>query len=186
MPKGKDKRSYGLGKGGDPSYALSNEDIQKILKTPTRIFTYPELNDITHIDSIFDDMGRCIMLYPTESQYSGHWVAMLKKGNTIEYFDPYGLPPEGPKRWLTDSENAALGQGRNRLTQLMRDSGCKVIYNTVPYQKEDSDISTCGRWSVARLVCKDMDYKKFNQLVKHSDVNPDEFATTLTFRLLGK
>lgn len=167
-------------------YALSDADLQEALQPDTNILLYPQLNEMTHIDQCFDRLGRCIMLYPTESPMSGHWVSMIKRGNTIEYFDPYGLAPEAPRDWLGPEENQLYGSGQNRLSQLFRESGYKVHYNCFPYQKMSASIATCGRWALARLICKDLGVQKFHQLVKHSKLNPDEFAVALTYRLLGK
>jgi hypothetical protein len=169
------------------AYALSNDDINSILNPDTNIFTYPELRDFASIDDAFDALGRCIMLYPVGSPNSGHWVAMLLKGDTIEYFDPYGLAPEAPRNWNSRDANQLMGQGANFLTQLMKKSGYKVVWSCFPYQKESADIATCGRWAVTRLVCKDLNLKQFHKLVmEKSKGSPDGFATAFTKNILGK
>ena len=168
-------------------YALSNDDINQILKQDTRILTYPELNQVQHIDDALDSMGRMILLYPVENENSGHWVALWKKGNTISYFDSYGKGVEEPKDWISDEKNAMMGQGNDRLTQLLRESGYKVYQNRFPYQPMDGLSATCGRWAVARLVCKDMTDKQFHQTVmKFKKGSTDDFAVQMTEHILGK
>jgi hypothetical protein len=68
-------------------YSLSNDDINAILDPDTKIFSYPKFADMKHIDEAFDNLGRCVFLFLTESESSGHWVCMFKRGNVIEYFD---------------------------------------------------------------------------------------------------
>lgn len=169
------------------AYALSNDDINAILEPDTHIMTYPELRKYKRIDDIFDPLGRVIMLYPIDALNSGHWVAMWKKGDAIHYFDPYGNPPEEPKEWVSDEKNRQMGQGRNLLTELMRSSGYKIYSNNYPYQKMDADTATCGRWSVARLVLKEMSADQFHKAVmKYGKGSPDGFAVRFTYDILGK
>ena len=169
------------------AYALSNDDINKILEPDTHIMTYPELRNYKTIDDIFDPLGRVIMLYPIDAPNNGHWVGMWKQGDRINYFDPYGKPPEEPKQWVSSDMNKLMGQGRNLLTDMLKQSGYKVYWNTYPYQKMDEDVATCGRWVVARLVCKDMSADKFYKAVmKYGKGSPDGFAVRFTYDILGK
>lgn len=168
-------------------YSLSNEDINAILDPDTNIITYPDLANVESIDDIFDSLGRVIMLYPVDSNYSGHWIAMLKKGDSIEYFDPYGLPPEQPRKWVSPQKNQRMGQGASYLTNLFRNSGYKIYWSKYPYQKMRNDVATCGRWAVTRLVCKDLSLPQFHRLVmEKSNGDPDGFATRFTAQILGK
>lgn len=169
-------------------YALSNQDIQQILQPDTNILTYPDLSTMTTIDECFDGLGRCILLYLTESPTSGHWVSMIKHDDdgTIEYFDPYGKPVEEPLHWVGRGKNMLLRQQPGILKRLLKDSGYKVIYNTTPYQKDGKDISTCGRHCVSRLVLKDYSIDDYKDIIKSSKLSPDDFVSLFTYGLLGK
>jgi hypothetical protein len=168
-------------------YALSNTDINDILQPDTNILTYPELRGHNRIDTIFDSLGRCILLYPLEAENNGHWVCLWKKDNVINYFDPYGLPIEEPKEWISQNRNVMMGQGFNYLTELLKKSGCEVYYNTFSYQKMDNDTATCGKWCVARLVCKDMTARQFyNTVMKFKKGSPDNFAIRFVYDYIGK
>ena len=166
-------------------YSLSNTDINDIFSDDTRVIAYPELKNLSNIDELFDKHGRAVILYLTQPNV-GHWVAVYKNGDNIHYFDPYAEKPESPKRWISTMDNIRLGQRENYLTNLLKGSGYKVFYNSFPYQKDRADVNTCGRWVVARLLLKDLDDKEFNELVKDSDVSPDDFVSLLTYFLLGK
>jgi hypothetical protein len=150
-------------------YPLSDDDIEKILGKNIFIFTYPFLNrDVKHIDEIFDDMGRSICLYLTTDENSGHWVCMHKsKSNEIHYFDPYGKPVDyAIKNWLSEEQRDDLDMEKKRLTELLKNSGYKVFYNTYEFQHED-DSNTCGRWACARLLYRDYSLDQFYQMITH-------------------
>lgn len=173
-------------------YALSNDDIQAILEPDTKIFTYPAFADMESIDEAFDQLGRCIFLFLTQSETAGHWLCMFKRDdNTIEYFDSYGQKPEAQREWLTEEKLTELGEGEPYLYDLMRQSGYKVFYNKFPYQTDRNDINTCGRWAVARLIMKDYSNMQFHNAVK-ADMKErgikkwDDWAAVFTAEILGK
>ena len=166
-------------------YPLSNDDINRVLGG-TNIYPYPDLKQFASLDEALDDKGRMVLLYLTENEQTGHWVCVYKDGKSIRYFDPYGKPPENPKSWISPAQNARLGQHQNYLTQLMKGAGKPVFYNTHPYQKMGDDVNTCGRHAITRLLLKDMDDAQYYEVVKDSDVNPDDFVSFATYFLLGK
>jgi hypothetical protein len=170
------------------AYSLSNDDIQSILEPDTKIWSYPDFGNMEHIDEAFDKLGRCIFLFLTESQNVGHWLTMFKRPaqKTIEYFDSYGEKPEAQRSWLTDDQLEALGEAQPYLWNLLKKSGYKVFYNTVPYQSDRSQINTCGRWAVARLICKDASNHEFYNIVKSSGYSPDDWVSLFTYDILGK
>jgi len=168
------------------SYPLSDADIQQILTPDTRIFTYADLHDVDSVDQLFDNEGRAIMLFATESPTVGHWIAMMKRGDTIEYFDPYGLKPEATKKWLTRAELEALGQDQPLLSRLLLGSGYKVYYNSYPFQRKKDDVNTCGRHAVVRLIFKDLDLDDYMDIVRSTGMSPDEFVSATTYALLKK
>lgn len=169
-------------------YSLSNDDINAILEPDTKILTYPEFGNMTHIDQAFDQLGRCIFLFLTEGPNVGHWITMFKRPNmkSIEYFDSYGGKPEAQRDWLSEEELEQLGEGEQYLWNLLKSSGYRVFYNTHAYQSNKKDINTCGRWAVARLICKDIDNKAFYNLVKSSKMPPDDWVALFTYDILGK
>lgn len=174
------------------AYALSNDDINEILDPDTKIFSYPKFCEMNHIDEAFDRLGRCVFLFLTESPTSGHWLCMFKRGgNTIEYFDSYGGKPDSQREWLSDEQLEMLGQEDCCLTNLLRASRYRVYYNTNPYQKDKKDYNTCGRWCVARLICKDMSNNDFYHLVQRQMKDrglksPDDWVAIFTYEMLGK
>ena len=174
----------GLGKIKE--YPLSDADIRKILGNGISIITYPDLGKMNSIDEAFDSKGRCIMLYLTESETSGHWVCMLKKRGSIEFFDPYGEPPDKPLTTLSDEQREALGEGEPLLTEMLRASGKPVYYNTHGFQKDRADVATCGRHSVVRCLYAPYTLEKYKACIDKSGMSPDNFVSALTAQKLGK
>lgn len=173
------------------AYALSNTDIQEILNPDTRIITYPEFASMNSIDEAFDELGRCIYLFLTENEVTGHWMCMFRKGDIIEMFDSYGEKPDAQRNWLTEEQLDDLNQSEPYLTMLLKKSPYKVYYNTYQYQKERDGVNSCGRHCVARLICKDMSNLQYYNMVKeqmkeYGLANPDDFVALFTYQFIGK
>jgi hypothetical protein len=174
------------------AYALSNDDINEILEPDTKIFTYPKFCMMNSIDEAFDALGRCVFLFLTENETTGHWLCMFKREhNIIEYWDSYGEKPDSQRKWLSEEQLELLDEEEPCLTNLLKASRYKVYYSTVPYQSDRTAIATCGRWCVARLICKDMSNLQFYNLVKEQMKeqqlkNPDDWVALFTYSVLGK
>jgi hypothetical protein len=167
-------------------YALSNDDIQTILHPDTKIHTYKELYNVRHFDELLDTLGRCILLYLTDSERSGHWVALIKRGNTIEFFDPYGYAPDTQPQNLNSlpEVNESTGQNHPKLLELVADAGYNLEYNTVPHQAISEDVATCGRHSATRLIFYKLDTDEYAKLMKAlkspENKDADAIVTKLT------
>jgi hypothetical protein len=166
-------------------YPLGNEDISKMLPN-TNIFTYPYLKHVKHIDEVFDDDGRAVMLYLTEDATTGHWVGLLRKPDHIEFFDPYGGKPDSELHWASGGLRQKLGITQPFLTNLLRQSGLPVIYNKVDFQKKDDDVQTCGRHTASRLLFSHLSLPEYYNMIKKSKLTADEFVSGLTFPLIHK
>lgn len=174
------------------AYALSNQDIQDILEPDTKIWVYPDFATMSSIDDAFDSLGRCVFLFLTVSPSVGHWLCMFKRGNNIiEYFDSYGEKPEAQRKWISEDTLEELGEEEPYLMNLLRASSYKVFWNTHAYQKDKQDYNTCGRWVVARLLCKDKSNLEFFNFVKSGMKemrvsSPDDWVSLWTYEQLGK
>jgi len=174
------------GINGVKEYPLSDGDIRQILGKDISIITYPDLADMHSIDECFDKKGRCIILFLTSSPTEGHWCCMLNKKKGIYFFDPYGEEPEEQKDGVSAQMLEQLDERQPYLTQLMRDSGRPIYYNTHKYQREGSSINTCGRWCVARCLYAPKSDEYFKKVVDSSGMDPDTFVSGLTANFLGK
>jgi len=167
-------------------YPLSDSDIRKILGRDIKIITYPDLNGFRSIDQAFDAKGRCIMLYLTQNETTGHWVCMLNKPSGIEFFDPYGEAPDSALNSIPEERREALGENDGTLLSLLRASGRPVFYNTFPFQTDRADVNTCGRHSVVRCLYASDSLKQYKKIMDSSGMTPDDFVSALTAQKLGK
>jgi hypothetical protein len=175
IPENKDLRGY----------SLSNFDITKMIPT-LKIVSYPDLLKYKTIDQALDEKGRLMILYLTQDEYTGHWICLLKKGNKIEFFDPYGnLKPDEESEWVPKKKLAEFDQDTHYLTKLLKESGYKVVYNKFPFQSENRDVTTCGRHCATRLYFKHLTLPEYTQMVLDSGLAPDDFVTNFTYKLIN-
>lgn len=162
-------------------YALSDSDIKKVLGDDIKIWNYPELNKVKHCSDIFDKKGRCILLYPTTSINSGHWVCLMNYPKKIEYFDSYGDKPECAKGGMESERLKELEINHNDLTRLLRESRKPVFYNTYPFQQSSPNIATCGRHCCVRLLYAPYSLDKYKSVLDKSKMSPDEFVAAVVY-----
>jgi hypothetical protein len=171
-------------------YALSDDDIQSILAPhKTKIWNYPELATVSNVNELFDDLGRCVILFDTISPYSGHWTGIIKRENEIEFFDPYGIKYDEEKKWISKAKLKAFHESEPLLTNLLNQGkqlGYKITWNTVKFQKDGEGINTCGRWTAVRLLFRDLSPKQFQRMIDASQLTPDEFVTQFTNEIIHK
>jgi hypothetical protein len=125
-----------------------------------KIIRYSSLAKMSDIEQLLPtDKSYAFLLYE-DSPGSGHWVVLLRYGNTIEFFCSYGSKIDGPLRWYNPKDNAMLGQSKPYLSLLLKKAGkrFKAIHNAVPFQSKKQGVATCGAWDVMRV----------NQLVNHN------------------
>lgn len=158
------------------AHPLSDAEIRKILG-PVPIITNRELDRVSSIEDLFDSQGRCILLYTPHEPTSGHWVCLIMKPDHIEYFDSYGDKPDIPED--LNGQPAVL-------TQLLKASGMPVFYNTKQFQKERSDVATCGRHVICRLLYVPKSLDQYAAAIAKSKLTPDDFVTGLTYDKLRK
>jgi hypothetical protein len=76
--------------------SMDDTDIRFYLPD-VKILTYSELTNIKKIEDLLPrHKSYFILLYPVQSEQSGHWVCLTRYSKTIEYFDSYGLKPDVP------------------------------------------------------------------------------------------
>lgn len=171
-------------------YALSDDDIQSILAPhPTNIINYPDLKTVSNVNDLFDDLGRCVLLFDTISPYSGHWTGLIKRDNEIEFFDPYGIKYDQEKRWISKAKLKKFHETEPLLTNLLNQGkqlGYKITYNSHKFQRDTEGVNTCGRWTSVRLLFRDLSATQFQKMIEASELTPDEFVTQFTNEIIHK
>ncbi len=169
------------------AYPLGDDDIRKLLGDDIKIWNYPQLKGLSDIREMFDEKGRAILLFPNISPTAGHWTCLINKPDYIEFFDSYGDAPDTEQRGgMSKGRLEQLDIERPYLTKLLRASGKPVYYNHHPFQSESTDIATCGRHCVARLLYAPYSLDKYGQIIKKSGMTADNFVSGLTYDKIRK
>lgn len=153
------------------SYPLGNDDIMDLVDLePSNIFTSKKLLEVNNIDELLDRKGRGILLHLTENDNTGHWIALLRKGNVMEIFDPYGNKPKEWNKKLNSLPN--LNPPNGILEELIKGSGYKIKINNVKHQPiNNSNSATCGKHSAVRLLFDKLNLDEYNQFLKNIKKN---------------
>lgn len=165
------------------SKALSETDILNIIDGKANVLTYSELENIDNLDDALGEYGALVLLYQTLNKNYGHWTCVFKvDDNTVECFDSYGILVDDEMNFVPEHFRNINYKKFRHLTNLLYDSGYKVIYNEYPLQAEstsDDVINSCGRWVSCRIALRDMPQQEFAKFFLKFD-DPDLFVTYLT------
>jgi hypothetical protein len=167
-------------------YPLSDDDIRKLLGGNVSLMTYPQLAKKRSLDECFDSNGRCIILFLTEDDHTGHWCCMLRTPRGVEFFDPYGDKPEDQLENVPQSRLEQMNEAQPYLTNLMRRSGLPIYYNTHGFQKERGNVNTCGRHCVVRLLYGNKSLSQYKSIIDKTGLCPDDFVSGITYMKLKK
>ena len=154
--------------------ALDDDDVRHYLPDAI-ILKYTELAKYKTIESLLPKhKSYVILLFPVTSETSGHWVALTRFNNTIEYSDSYGNRPDVPFTWRT----CKFKNNKRYLSELLKKTKLSVVFNSIDFQsKRDEQVSTCGAFSVFRVLTLlelNADLEKNNLLLQTlKDSNPE-------------
>jgi hypothetical protein len=128
-----------------------------------------------------------ILLYPVMSDSSGHWVALTRFNNTIEYYDSYGGVIDDAFNWKSSNFRG----NKRYLSNLLNKTKLNVDYNSFDFQsKRDTMISTCGCYSVFRVLTMielNADLEKNNLLLQTlKDSNEDMSYDDIVVQYINK
>jgi hypothetical protein len=135
---------------------MDNKTILKYLPD-AKILTTQDIKRYKDIDDIFDRhkyIDYVIILF-LDTSNSGHWVALLKYGNIIEFFDSYGNTPKDVYNFAPKNIRRQLGTADDYLIKLINKSKYDAIYNPIKYQEDNKikmDINTCGLHCCYRII----------------------------------
>ena len=157
---------------------LSNTQINKAVGPDSYdILLYKDLHNYDSIDELFlEDDLRIILIESKPNQ--GHWVSLIKNGDTFIYFDSYGKSPSHWIQFLKPFYRNLLGEDIDEIKRLAR--GKKLIYNKMCLQGKDSSI--CGRWQILYYDMHKMGYSlsEFQKFMKlHKKTTYDVLCLSL-------
>ena len=157
---------------------LSNTQIIKELGPPSEdVLLYRDLHKYDSIEQLFyEDDLRIILIESKPNQ--GHWVSLIKDGDTFIYFDSYGKSPSHWIQFLKPFYRNLLGEDIDEIKRLSR--GRKLVWNRMKLQGKDSSI--CGRWQILFYDMHKMGYslKEFQQFMRmHKKTTYDALCLSL-------
>lgn len=164
---------------------LEDTDIRHFLGNEQPIKVYSELSSYTDINQLLPKNNSSLVLLYEQQKNSGHWCAIKKINNTIQYFNSYGGEIDAPLNW-SKKNNHLLGQGQPFLSNLLNKCIYDVFYNIYPYQDFNNfNITTCGL-HVCSYLLSGLDLKnyqkQFLKLKKKTGLNNDELITNLMIK----
>jgi hypothetical protein len=121
---------------------------------------YADLADYDDIEQVLPEAKSHVFLLYQHRPNDGHFVCIMRYGNTIEFFCSYGSKIDGPLYWTSLPEREALGEGKPWLSMLLKKASkrFKAIHNPVAFQSKKDGVATCGAYCVMRI----------NQLLNHN------------------
>ena len=157
---------------------LSNTQINKAVGPDSYdILLYKDLYKYDSIDELFlEDDLRIILIESKPNQ--GHWVSLIKDGDTFIYFDSYGKSPDYWIQFLKPFYRNLLGEDVDEIKRLSR--GRKLVWNKMKLQGKDSSI--CGRWQILFYEMHKLGYSlsEFQKFMKlHKKTSYDALCLSL-------
>jgi len=146
-------------------YMVSDTDFDKMLGVGVggKIMKYSELNNYSSLDHLLPEPKDYRIILTETKPSSGHWCLLSKYpnkkgGDTVEWFDSYGMRPDGELSFISSAMKRILGESNHKLTQLIDGSGMNHTYNKKKFQILADNISTCGRWCMLRAKMMEMGF----------------------------
>jgi hypothetical protein len=139
---------------------LTDGDIERHTGL-TEIVKYSQLDNYKSIEDLLPTDKSAVIILIEDKLNSGHWVAVMRYGKTIEYFNSYGAKWDTDWKFINRMVRMILQQNTNEMTRLMDKAskeGWSTIWNKHRFQKISSQIQTCGRWCVLRIEMMKMGY----------------------------
>ena len=164
-------------------YMVSDADFENFLGQSAnhKIMKYSELNNCRSLNDLLPEKRDYRIILTEQKPNSGHWCVLSKypdgKGDVFEWFDPYGVRPDGELSFISSTMKRILGENTNILTKLLDDEkkgGKRVIYNKMKLQQLADNISTCGRWSMLRAKMMEMGYD-LNKFIEFMEKNKEAY-----------
>lgn len=167
---------------------LTDGDIER--HTGTKIIKYSDLDNYKTIEELLPTDKSAIIILIEDRFNSGHWVAVMRYGKTIEYFNSYGAKWDTDWKFINRMVRMILQQNTNEMTRLMDNAekdGYNTIWNKYRFQKLGSSIQTCGRWCVLRIEMMKMGYnlKEFYDFIKKREKEMGENADFIVSKFVA-
>ena len=123
--------------------------MKQLLGNDARIIKYSQLSDYASIDKLLPNKFDYVILLVELVENVGHFECLVRNGNNIFFFDPYGVRVDKSLLFADKQVRRELGQKYPLLSHMLNDAldaGFNVQFNSYQYQEKNGNINTCGRW----------------------------------------
>jgi len=151
----------------DYGLPLSNNDIEEKMCKYGINADFVPYRQLKYINSL-DEIMPCFLLYQHHFPI-GHWVALFRNSQGINYFDPTGRVPDVLLETNYDhpAGRVKMNADFTYLNNLLYKCEGKIIYNDYPLQTPESN--TCGAWVGVRLLASNIFNDDFVKLFEPYD-----------------
>lgn len=194
-------------KGGKPtndelSHSLSNVEIKLIMNNALECSNFPVVSysDIFNQETAKEhdyirkflsqtNQRAAIFLFRQTKTY-GHWMALFENSDGELYvYDSYG--DKKPDEYIIGTDgikNETLNQESPYLLECFGNSSYEYIHwNDYPQQELKPNVQTCGKWSIFRILNRDMDVEDFadyiDSVCRKNKLTSDQYVC-MAFRFI--
>jgi len=132
---------------------LGDGDIKSHLPN-IKVITYEELENYNRIEELLPRSKDAVVILYQKNEGYGHWVCICRDNMKITFFDPLGYRPDKQLLWTERYLRKKVGQSIPFMSHLLNKAlkhGYKVTFNVFKFQKESSEVNTCGRHVVSYI-----------------------------------
>lgn len=151
---------------------VSDLDFKRAFGDGVKVLKYSELSNYHNINDLLPNAKDYVFILIETKKNSGHWTCLLKYDDVYEWFDSYGIRPDGELNFISKAIKELLGENHHELTRLIKTipKGSKMIYNKRKLQKLAEGINTCGRWCILRASMLNIgfDLKEFVDFIERN------------------
>lgn len=131
-----------------------------------RIVEYKDIINANSLDDFIKPHEAIIIYYPTESMTFGHYVALVRNGDTVFFHDSYGNRPDSERIKVNPSLYRGEGETNSLIEKLLK-SGLNVDYNNHKHQQFKNNSCTCGRHSLMRCGFGNLSTEQYDKMLKY-------------------
>ena len=158
---------------------LGLNKLRAMLPEDSKAILYSSLaKDKRSRQAIFKGLRSLVVLYETkiDGKREGHWVVLIPRAHSIEYFSSLGRSPS--------DEMNALHVDKTAFSRLL---GKNFTYNRAKLQLQKYDIDDCGYWVLARAILVEFNLRDFQKLFRGRIINSsDEMLGLMTLLLANR
>ena len=158
---------------------LGLNKLREMLPEDSTAVLYSSLaKDTRSRQAIFKGIRSLVVLYETKIDGSrvGHWVVLIPRAHSIEYFSSLGRSPS--------DEMNALHQDKTAFSRIL---GTNFTYNRSKLQLQKYNVDDCGYWALARAILVEFKLRDFQKLFRGRTIrSSDEMLGLMTLLLANR